>query len=66
LAPDLARRLGPDVAVRLVATDGLGEWRAGAADAEDQLVEARGGDLVAWLLGRPGEVPNAPDITPWQ
>jgi maleylpyruvate isomerase len=66
LVSDLGRRLSPDVAVRLVATDGLGEWRAGAAGAEEQLVEARGGDLLAWLLGRPAEVPNAPEITAWQ
>jgi maleylpyruvate isomerase len=66
LVADLPRRLSPGDAVRLVATDGLGEWRGGAADAQDQLVEARGGDLLAWLLGRPADVPNAPNIAPWQ
>jgi maleylpyruvate isomerase len=65
MSADLPRRLPPEVAVRLIATDGLGEWRAGPADATEQLVEAASGELLGWLLGRPADIRNPPELAPW-
>jgi maleylpyruvate isomerase len=66
VAADLGRRLAPRAALRIVATDGLGEWRAGPEDGEETLVGAPGGQLLAWLLGRPTTIANPPEIGPWQ
>jgi maleylpyruvate isomerase len=66
VAADLGRRLAPRAALRIVATDGLGEWRAGPEDGEETLVGAPGGQLLAWLLGRPTTIVNPPEIGPWQ
>lgn len=66
VAGDLPRRLAPGAAFRLVATDGLGEWRAGLEDGDETVVEAPGGQLLAWLLGRPTTLADLPEVGPWQ
>jgi maleylpyruvate isomerase len=69
IAGDLPRRLVPGRALRLVATDGLGEWGAGPDDGEElvvEVVEAPGGQLLAWLLGRPTNIVDLPEIGSWQ
>lgn len=65
-AGDLARRLEPGVALILIATDNLGEWRAGPQGGDENVVEASGGQLLAWLLGRPTLIVNPPKVGPWQ
>jgi hypothetical protein len=74
----LGSRLADGTVLRLVATDGLGEWSASGGDSgegaavveavlvEAVLVEAPGAQLLAWLLGRPSTVADPPEIGPWQ
>jgi maleylpyruvate isomerase len=64
----LADRLPPSVAVQLIAADGLGEWwawpSAGSPSAPVP-IQAAGGQLLAWLVGRSSTVPDAPELKPW-
>jgi maleylpyruvate isomerase len=61
----LPDRLAPGVSLRLIETDGAGDWRVGADAAETIVVTGSGCQLLAWLLGRPSSVASAPDIGPW-
>jgi maleylpyruvate isomerase len=66
---DLGRRLPAGMVLRLVASDGLGEWQAAgeAAPAGRELVvEGPGGQLLAWLLGRETTLTGLPEIGAWQ
>jgi maleylpyruvate isomerase len=61
----LPDRLAPGVSLRLVETDGTGDWRVGAGTAEPTVVAGPGCQVLAWLLGRPSSIADAPDIGAW-
>jgi len=67
---DLPRRLPPGTALRLVDSDGPGQWEAEAPDAaprnQPHVVSAPAPQLLAWLLGRPSDVTNPPLLGSWQ
>jgi maleylpyruvate isomerase len=67
-AADLPSRLEPNAALRLVSTDGR-QWEAAGPDgrsADATVVAGPSSQILAWLLGRPTDLPVAPDIRPWQ
>jgi maleylpyruvate isomerase len=61
----LPGRLAPGVALRLIEADGTGDWRVGAGAREPTVVCGPGCQLLAWLLGRPSSIADAPGIGPW-
>jgi maleylpyruvate isomerase len=65
----LPDRLPPGIAVELTATDGLGEWWSWPSEgspAQPVPIRASGGQLLAWLLGRPSTVTGGPTLAPWE
>jgi maleylpyruvate isomerase len=61
----LPDRLAPGVSLRLIEADGTGDWQVGAGAPEPTVVTGPGCQLLAWLLGRPSSIADAPDIGPW-
>jgi maleylpyruvate isomerase len=62
---ELPSRLPHGTSVRLVASDGPGEWRAGDTGSQRVVVAAPACELLAWLFGRPSSVVDAPEIASW-
>jgi maleylpyruvate isomerase len=64
-AAGLNDRLPPGTSLRLVASDGVGEWYSGPPSSEATVVSAPAGQLLAWVFGRPSSVRDAPTLGVW-
>jgi maleylpyruvate isomerase len=62
----LPARLPGGTALRLVASDEMGEWSARAGPGPEAEVRAPAAQLLAWLLGRPSTVTDGPELAAWQ